>query len=509
MVDFSKSSSGDNIFKKKLVQRQMLDDLFDLVPKETGLSLSVIQTTHYDEDKRVQGLNTEQADMVIDIGKYLKKGGSKRFFLVQGGGGTGKSYSINRALKGINPNHIIAAAPSHFAKNVLQDFLGKRYRVTTIAALLGKKVTYDDNGKQILVRINMKIPPPITRYQIILLDEGSMVNDETAEEILQYVKDGNKALIILGDYCQLPPVNQDEDSIFFQDISAELTIPMRFKGPIFEITEIVRAEIIKIRRGLVPSLNILNLATDRISKIDKSGSGYVFLNNLSTVLKAAIRRFKKKKGTGYVRLLAYRNKTIEKLNRHIRVGLYGKNPLQFEDDELLINNGGYSVKDQVGKEQQIITNGELFKVKSAKPELGPFNIPCIALRFKKANFEVPILTVSTEGQDQYDEKLRVLTALAKEHKYYWRDVYAFKESFAYFNYSYAASIHKAQGSSINHVFIIEDDILAVKLTTAKEKLQSMYVAISRASYRAYIYNKNFKVNNISLDREALKKDIEE
>jgi hypothetical protein len=61
----------------------------------------------------------------------------------------------------------------------------------------------------------------------------------------------------------------------------------------------------------------------------------------------------------------------------------------------------------------------------------------------------------------------------------WRDVFAFKESFAYFNYSYAASIHKAQGSTINHVFIIEDDILEVKLTTTKEKLQSIK-GISRA-----------------------------
>jgi hypothetical protein len=52
------------------------------------------------------------------------------------------------------------------------------------------------------------------------------------------------------------------------------------------------------------------------------------------LLKAAIRRFKKGKGTGYVRLLAYRNKTIEKLNVHIRIG--GEKPKQFEIGELLI-----------------------------------------------------------------------------------------------------------------------------------------------------------------------------
>jgi hypothetical protein len=41
-----------------------------------------------------------------------------------------------------------------------------------------------------------------------------------------------------------------------------------------------------------------------------------------------------------------------------------RKPKQFEIGELLINNGGYSVE-TTGKEQQIIMNGELFKVRSA------------------------------------------------------------------------------------------------------------------------------------------------
>jgi hypothetical protein len=71
--------------------------------------------------------------------------------------------------------------------------------------LLGKSYL-NDQGDQILVRINKYVPPPIN--QIILIDEGSMVNDETAKELIGYVKEGNK-LIVLGDYCQLPPVNQE------------------------------------------------------------------------------------------------------------------------------------------------------------------------------------------------------------------------------------------------------------------------------------------------------------
>jgi hypothetical protein len=110
--------------------------------------------------------------------------------------------------------------------------------------------------------------------------------------------------------------------LFFENISSELTIPMRFQGPLYYLVNLIRTEIIKMRSGLVPSLNIINMETNRVSQLDETGSGYIFLNNMP-LLKAAIRRFKRK-GTGYVRLLAYRNKTIEKLNVHIRIGLWRK-----------------------------------------------------------------------------------------------------------------------------------------------------------------------------------------
>jgi hypothetical protein len=48
-------------------------------------------------------------------------------------------------------------------------------------------------------------------------------------------------------------------------------------------------------RSEVPSLNIINMETNRVSQLDETGSGYIFLNNMPLLLKAAIRRFKKGK----------------------------------------------------------------------------------------------------------------------------------------------------------------------------------------------------------------------
>jgi hypothetical protein len=75
-----------------------------------------------------------------------------------------------------------------------------------------------------------------------------MVNDETAKELIGYVKEGNKAPIVLGDYCQLPPVNRKQ-TLFFENISSELTIPMRFQGPLYYLVNLIRTENIKCVLG--------------------------------------------------------------------------------------------------------------------------------------------------------------------------------------------------------------------------------------------------------------------
>jgi hypothetical protein len=63
------------------------------------------------------------------------------------------------------------------------------------------------------------------------------------------------------------------------------------------------------------------------------------------------------------------------------------------------------------------------------------------LTFEDEDFDVSIIVVATEGEDRYSNTLKDLPALQRKHTVVERRI-AFKESFAYFNYSYAASILK-------------------------------------------------------------------
>jgi hypothetical protein len=70
-----------------------------------------------------------------------------------------------------------------------------------------------------------------------------MVNDETAK-LIGYVKEGNKALIVLGDYCQLPPVNQETDSYSLKTFLQSLPYQCDFKVRC-TLVNLIRTEIIK------------------------------------------------------------------------------------------------------------------------------------------------------------------------------------------------------------------------------------------------------------------------
>ena len=453
------------------------------------------------------GLNKQQAGVVLDIIDYLNNDFDLRsYYTVQGNPGVGKTYTIKRAISHLFKNTVIAATPSHFAKNILQQHMGDSARVITVASLLGMRVSYDDDGNEILIR-NIRVPkPPIEYYNVVVIDEVSMIDDVQAAIILEAT--ANKKLIVLGDYAQLPPVGQSHDAKFFNKIDTELTVSMRFSGAIGDLANSVRDEIDKIKDGFPPNLNVINAVTDRVSKIGPDGSGYIFLNSRRTMLRAVIRRFKMGKGVNYIRVVAYRNKTIDMLNNIIRIGLYGHDSKQFEKGEILINKGGYSIDDGRYK-KLLISNGEVFIVESSKEVEGPYSIPCIELKFEGKIFESPIIVLTKEGKEIYDRILKRLTKIAKNDRQYWDDVKDFKDAFATFNYHYCCSSHKAQGSSIQYVFVVEDDILSVKPTTLKEKLQSLNVAITRASFRLYVFNKNFATSNEGLNPDYLKLEPDE
>jgi hypothetical protein len=87
-------------------------------------------------------------------------------------------------------------------------------------------------------------------------------------------------------------------------------------------------------------------------------------------------------------------------------------------------------------------NGELFKVRSAT-NYRPLRDTCVSLTFEDEDFDVSIIVVATEGEDRYSNTKKDLPALQKK-THSCGETYLHSKSLCT-NYSYAASIHKAQG----------------------------------------------------------------
>ena len=150
--------------------------------------------------------------------------------------------------------------------------------------------------------------------------------------------------------------------------------------------------------------------------------------------------------------------------------------------------------------RRFIYNNQIFNVVNAVECNGPYDVPCLALNLSPAPpLEGNVFVVDqVKGAEIYQRKLDKLVNAAQQSSSRWKDVVIFKEKFAQFDYSYALNSHKAQGRTFNEVVVFEHEILNIRKTSLKAKLQAMYVACTRAKKRVYIYNKNYRVDQSKL-----------
>jgi hypothetical protein len=317
------------------------------------------------------------------------------------------------------------------------------------------------------------------------------------------------------DPSQLPPIgDENSDSPTFDHTKATLTKAMRYKGLNTILGDRLREEIRKYNDGEQCSQYVINewqtleLANDcRTSQVDENGNGYIFLNDLDVMMDIAVKGFlENNHNTDDMRIIAFRNNTIKLINEKIRHLLYGDELKQFMEGELVICDGGYSTRknNNPSKTRPCIYNNEIFRISGTVKTTGPMDIPSlmpildppVALQEGER-----IYIVDEAGKEKYEEILKNLKNKAKENGSLWRNYYLFKENFAEFNYTYAQSSHKSQGRTYKDVIVLEKDILDVSKIDVKVKLQSLYVACTRASRRVYIFNSKYKVDNSNLPQE--------
>ena len=372
----------------------------------------------------------------------------KNIHCLSGSPGTGKSYLIKNAIPLLVKNsdyHLEVSATTNKASTVINGkTLCKLYGIILKADLnTGKQEYNTDRAKKLYDRF-------------IIIDEVSML-DATLWRIVNNLSFNCKFLLV-GDKYQLPAVGSSIDvfSIY----------------PTSELTEVVRQtdknflnQIIKAKWGVLNNYMYYPEDINPIHILGKKDHKYIrdLLSTFTTRDKA----------------LAYTNNMSINLANTIRK-LQGKS---FE----------FSVGDPVSPKNYCESNSfgsTLYPgqdlVISEISEPYTINIKSkentYKIEVRNFNFESEMGTFISPVDRDYWNILKKTLAKDKD----WKNYYYLSEKLVDLRFNEASTVHCAQGSTYDRVFIDISDISTCRAHSVRARL--LYVALSRAKNEVYIYD---------------------
>lgn len=126
---------------------------------------------------------------------------------LEGFAGTGKTYLLKYFIENVVDKSFVVTAPTHKALRVLENNVGRKGK--TLHSLHGLKPNTD------LANFDIERPqfdplgePTIKNYNLVIIDECSMINSSLFRLNRQRAKDFNTKILYVGDSLQLPPVNE-------------------------------------------------------------------------------------------------------------------------------------------------------------------------------------------------------------------------------------------------------------------------------------------------------------
>ena len=298
-------------------------------------------------------LTQEQLNALKIIGRFIKS--NDKIFILKGHAGTGKSTIITQLLQNVffQKQKIALCATTNKAVSVLETLFPKSRNVTfmTIHKLLRIKRIIDLEGKiQYVSPIDNSDWTPssnnksIYDYDIIIVDEASMVSRSLTDQILSVSSKIKGKIIFVGDIAQLPPINEEYSKIFKLNLpSCKLKTVMRSNNNITLLSQEVRKLIYNRQYKL------------QIRKYEDNGVS--LYKNLSIWLNSYLDDYRNNKKPI---ILVYTNKQRDCLNQQIRTSLFNNVTDKYVPNELIVFNQYYKFPGSdisyYNSQQAIITN---------------------------------------------------------------------------------------------------------------------------------------------------------
>ena len=427
-----------------------------------------------------KNLTEDQAAGLNTILKFIDDPDARTLAVV-GYAGTGKTYLIQQAVAELSGAFSVAfTAPTNKATKVLREMAAESGisvdHVATIFSLLGLKLCSDGEVKEIK---GGSTTSRSAEFDIVIVDEASMVGASLFAHLQSDMFSTCTKFIFMGDPLQLPPVGEERSKAFDEvDYRVTLTEIVRqaADNPIIQLTA-------DIRKSIECGQRMYDLKTFKNS----AGKGVYVLDKptFERWMRAGFASDSYKIDGDSFRAIAWRNVTVDYLNRRIRQALYKENSSEpFLVGERVVNAA--PLQDEEMEEVLAPTDSEgiIRSVEvGAHPVLkrmgfGEYKVRYLAIGYEEAGL-VDAYVLHEDSERAFNRKLGSLAEEARKDRKLWSTFWTFKDSFHDLRPAHAITAHRSQGSTYSTCFVDVNDILRNR--NYRESLQCLYVACSRAS----------------------------
>jgi exodeoxyribonuclease-5 len=368
----------------------------------------------------------QQDQALIEVNRWIKSGESQIFRLF-GYAGTGKTTLARHLAEGVDGDVLFAAFTGKAAQ-VLRSKGAKK--ASTIHSMIyrprGEETIEDaETGKKnVLPTFSLNRQSPVSKADLIIIDECSMVDEELGRDLMSF----GTPILVLGDPGQLPPVSgggfftEHEPDILLEEVHRQAR-----DNPIIELAQMVR-------EGREIMIGDYGTTAKIISKSRVTSE---------LVMEAD-------------QVLVGTNKTRRSYNMRLRELNDFDGPLPAAGDKLVCLRNDNA---------KGLLNGSLWQVTSAP-------------RTTKPTMNL-LVRAEDEGIERNSAKIKLLKAVFEEPgtEIPWQ----MRRRHDDFDYGYALTVHKAQGSQWDEV-VLFDESYAFR----EHRQRWLYTAVTRAAERLTI-----------------------
>lgn len=393
-------------------------------------------------------------------------------FNIAGAAGVGKTYLMNYIIDQTMPRYfemceLVGIKPEYdevvmtATTNKAADVLGQSVKrpTSTVHSFFNLVVRDDYSSGQTVLKQTSKWQ--VHQKKIIFVDESSMIDSS----LWRMLHDGtmNCKLVYVGDRHQLAPVHEDLSPIYKHHIPmVELTEPVRNAGS---------ADLMRICNQLRTTVDTgvfqpIQVVPGVIDLLDDQQMQAEIGNRFSQQTHAS-------------RILAFTNKRVIQYNDHIRQ--IRALPDHYTPGEFLVTSSlVHHKKGQIAVEMEleVLHNYGDEQILIDKQHDVHLDVNFLDVRDSFGVYwgRIPVMT----NRAHFDDLLKYYKAQKN-----WERFFYLKNNIADLRQRDAATVHKAQGSTYDTVFIDLGNISTCNIPNQVARM--LYVAFSRARSRVFLF----------------------